>query len=112
MRASGKTHVGHVASSPLSAASTPSLRTAVMRTLIEIEPNPASPSATRDAALTVAFAEPGPGLPPEPLEKLIQPEIVDPPGDRGRAAVSGLGHSAGTNLRLFLQVPVRSSWPC
>ena len=42
------------ASSPLSAASTASLRTAVIRTLIEIDPSPRASSDTRHA-LTVGF---------------------------------------------------------
>jgi hypothetical protein len=57
------------ASSPLSAASTASLRTAVMRTLIEIEPRPRASRATRQA-LTVA-CEAGPWFLPEPLEELV-----------------------------------------
>src|ERR1035438_10243126 len=48
------------ASSPLSAASTASLRTAVIRTLIETEPSPRASSATRQA-LTVALVNPGRG---------------------------------------------------
>jgi hypothetical protein len=49
------------ASRPLSAASTASLRTAVMRTLIETAPRPRASSATRHA-LTVALVEPGRGF--------------------------------------------------
>jgi hypothetical protein len=45
------------ASSPLSAASTASLRTAVIRTFIEIGPSPRASSATRHA-ITVAFVNP------------------------------------------------------
>ena len=45
------------ASSPLSAASTASFRTAVIRTLIEIGPSPRASSATRQA-VTVAFVNP------------------------------------------------------
>jgi hypothetical protein len=48
------------ASSPLSAASTASLRTAGMRTLIEIEPSPRASNATREAP-TVALVKPGRG---------------------------------------------------
>jgi hypothetical protein len=48
------------ASSPLSAASTASFRTAVIRTLIETEPRPRASSATRQAA-TIAFVKPGRG---------------------------------------------------
>jgi hypothetical protein len=45
------------ASSPLSAASTTSLRTAVIRTLIETAPSPRASRATRQA-LTVALVKP------------------------------------------------------
>jgi adenine-specific DNA-methyltransferase len=48
------------ASSPLSAASTASLRTAVIRTLMETAPRPRASSATRQAH-TVAFVNPGRG---------------------------------------------------
>ena len=48
------------AKSPLSAASTASLRTAVIRTLMETAPSPRAYSATRQAA-TVAFVNPGRG---------------------------------------------------
>ncbi len=47
-------------SSPWSAASTASFRTAVMRTLIETDPRPRASSATRQA-LTVALVKPGRG---------------------------------------------------
>jgi hypothetical protein len=50
-------------SSPLSAASTASLRTAVMRTLIETEPSLRSSRAPRQA-FTVAFVKPGRGSRP------------------------------------------------
>jgi hypothetical protein len=50
------------ASSPLSAASTASLRTAVTRTLMETAPSPRASSATRQAA-TVALVKPGRGSP-------------------------------------------------
>ena len=53
------------ASSPLSAASTASLRTAVIRTLMDTEPRPRASRATRDAA-TVAFVNPGRGSYPNP----------------------------------------------
>jgi hypothetical protein len=43
---------------PLPAASTASLRTAVIRTLVEIDPSPQASSVTRHAA-TVAFVKPG-----------------------------------------------------
>ena len=46
------------ASSPLSAASTASFRTAVIRTLMETAPNPRASRATRQAA-TVALVKPG-----------------------------------------------------
>ena len=45
------------ANSPLSAASTASFRTAVIRTLIEIGPSPRASSATRQA-VTIAFVNP------------------------------------------------------
>ena len=48
------------ASSPLSAASTASFRTAVIRTLIETDPSPRASSATRHA-VTVAFVKPARG---------------------------------------------------
>jgi hypothetical protein len=48
------------ASSPLSAASTASLRTAVIRTLIETEPGPRASKAPRQA-FTVALVNPGRG---------------------------------------------------
>jgi len=48
------------ASNPLSAASTASFRTAVIRTLIETAPRPRASSATRQA-LTVALVNPGRG---------------------------------------------------
>ena len=48
------------ASSPLSAASTASFRTAVIRTLIETEPSPRASRETRQA-LTVALVKPGRG---------------------------------------------------
>src|SRR5271157_3265846 len=48
------------ASNPLSAASTASLRTAVIRTLMETVPSPRASRATRQAA-TVAFVKPGRG---------------------------------------------------
>jgi len=57
------------ASSPLSAASTASLRTAVMRTLIEIEPSPRASNATLQA-LTVALVKPGLGSWPNQLKKI------------------------------------------
>jgi len=50
-------HAAYGASSPLSAASTASFRTAVRRTLIEIGPSPRTSSATRQAS-TVAFVKP------------------------------------------------------
>jgi len=46
------------ASRPLSAASTASFRTAVIRTLMETEPSPRASRATRQA-LTVALVKPG-----------------------------------------------------
>ena len=48
------------ASSPLSAASTASFRTAVIRTLMDTEPRPRASRATRQA-LTVAFVKPARG---------------------------------------------------
>ena len=48
------------ASSPLSVASTASLRTADMRTMIDDDPSPRSSSDTRQA-LTVALEKPGRG---------------------------------------------------
>src|ERR1019366_1352098 len=51
------------ASSPLSAASTASLRTAVIRTLMETAPSPRASRATRHAH-TIAFVNPGRGSRP------------------------------------------------
>ena len=48
------------ASNPLSAASTASFRTAVMRTFMETDPSPRASSATRQA-LTVALVKPARG---------------------------------------------------
>jgi hypothetical protein len=48
------------ASSPLSAASTASFRTAVIRTLMETDPRPRVSNSARQA-LTVAFVKPGRG---------------------------------------------------
>src|ERR1035441_8737891 len=70
------------ASNPLSAASTASLRTAVIRTLMETAPSPrVAPGAHG------RLGESGPGLPAIPLEELIEPEIVDAAGNRGGDAV-------------------------
>ena len=75
------------ASNPLSAASTASLRTAVIRTLIETAPRPRASSATRQA-LTVALVNPGRGSWTDiPSEELVEPEIVHAARDRGGDAV-------------------------
>ena len=74
------------ASSPLSAASTASLRTAVIRTLMETAPSPRASSATRQA-VTVALVKPGRGSRLVPREELVQPEIVNAAGDRRGDAV-------------------------
>jgi|SRR5579872_7400029 len=71
------------ASSPLPAASTASLRTAVIRTLIETAPSPRASSATRKA-LTGRLGEAGAGLQAVPGEEFVQPQIVDSFRDRGR----------------------------
>ena len=78
------------ASSPLSPASTASFRTAVIRTLMETEPRPRASRATREAA-TVAFVKPGQGLLPVPRDEFVQPEIVDPFGDRGGHGIEDQG---------------------
>ena len=88
------------ASSPLSAASTASLRTAVIRTLMETDPSPRASSATRQA-LTVALVKPGPRLQFVPGEELVEPEVVDAFGDRGGDAVQ---HQALQSL------PLSSLW--
>ena len=62
------------ASNPLSAASTASLRTAVMRTLIEIEPSPRPSRETRQA-LTVAFVNPGLGSLPNHSKNSSNPRL-------------------------------------
>ena len=62
------------ASSPLSAASTASLRTAVIRTLIEIEPSPRASRATRQA-LTVALVKPGRGSWPNQSKNSSSPRL-------------------------------------
>ena len=74
------------ASSPLSAASTASLRTAVIRTLMETAPSPRASSATRQAA-DGRLGEAGPGFAPVPLEELVEPEIVNAAGDRRGDAI-------------------------
>ena len=62
------------ASSPLSAASTASLRTAVIRTLMETAPSPRASSATRQA-LTVALVKPGRGSRPYHAKNSSSPRL-------------------------------------
>ena len=62
------------ASSPLSAASTASFRTAVIRTLMETEPSPRASRATRQA-LTVAFVKPGRGSWPNHSKNSSSPRL-------------------------------------
>jgi hypothetical protein len=62
------------ASKPLSAASTASFRTAVIRTLIETEPRPRASRATRQA-LTVAFVKPGRGSWPYQSKNSSSPRL-------------------------------------
>src|SRR5437879_3520171 len=62
------------ASNPLSAASTASLRTAVIRTLIETAPSPRASSATRQAA-TVALVKPGRGSRPYHSKNSSRPRV-------------------------------------
>ena len=62
------------ASSPLSAASTASLRTAVIRTLMETAPSPRASSATRQAA-TVALVKPGRGSRPYHSKNSSSPRL-------------------------------------
>ena len=62
------------ASSPLSAASTASLRTAVIRTLMETVPSPRASRATRQAH-TVAFVNPGRGSRPYHSKNSSSPRL-------------------------------------
>ena len=62
------------ASNPLSAASTASLRTAVIRTLMETAPSPRASSATRQA-LTAAFVNPGRGSRPYHSKNSSSPRL-------------------------------------
>src|ERR1039458_1013676 len=62
------------ASSPLSAASTASFRTAVMRTLIETDPSPRASRATRQA-LTVALVKPARGSRPYQAKNSSSPRL-------------------------------------
>jgi len=86
------------ASSPLSAASTASLRTAVIRTLIEIAPSPSGLERNApggDGGLGEARA----WFLAEPLEELVQAEVVDPARDRGGNGIKNQG---------FQSVPIGS----
>jgi hypothetical protein len=62
------------ASKPLSAASTASLRTAVIRTLMETAPKPRASSTTRQAA-TVALVKPACGSRPYQLKNSSRPRL-------------------------------------
>jgi hypothetical protein len=62
------------ASSPLSDASTASLRTAVIRTLIETEPSPRASRATRQA-LTVPLVKPARGSSPYQAKNSSSPKL-------------------------------------
>ena len=77
---------GSGARRPLSAASTASFRTAVIRTLMETAPSPRASNATRQAA-TVAFCEAGPRFASVPLEELVESQVVHATSDRGGNAV-------------------------
>jgi hypothetical protein len=59
---------------PLSAASTASFRTAVIRTLMEMEPSPRASRATRQA-LTVAFVKPARGSRPYHWKNSSSPRL-------------------------------------
>ena len=62
------------ASNPLSAASTASFRTAVIRTLIEIDPSPRASSATLHV-LTVALLNPDRGSCPNHSKNSSSPRL-------------------------------------
>ncbi|MGA2149008.1 MAG: hypothetical protein ABSH49_29040 [Bryobacteraceae bacterium] len=62
------------ASNPLSAASTASFRTAVIRTFMETAPSPRASRATRQA-LTVALVKPGRGSWPYQAKNSSSPRL-------------------------------------
>lgn len=66
-----------------------SLRTAVIRTLVETAPSRRASKATRHA-LTVALVNPGRGLLVKPRAEFVEPQIVDSLRDRGGDPVERL----------------------
>jgi hypothetical protein len=74
------------ASNPLSAASTASLRTAVIRTLIEIGPSPRASEGNAPGGHG-RLGEAGPGLLAEPLEEFVEAEVVHTARNRRGDAV-------------------------
>ena len=91
---------GSGASSPLSAASTASFRTADIRTLIEDEPSPRASRATRHA-LTVALVKPGRGSWLNQAKNSSSAQIVNALGDRRGDAVQHQRLQAAPLVRLW-----------